>query len=85
MEFPLGTVAATDLIAHRDFGKLIVSKGGALSSIPIMEAASLIKLVDPDGDLVSTARAVGVSFGDWIEKKAAHHTAHAAISTGIPI
>lgn len=77
-------VAATDLIARGEFGKLIAMKGNALSSISLTEAARFTKRVDPEGDLVRTARAVGTSFGD----RAADQTiraAQATLSAGIPI
>ncbi|MEZ5434116.1 MAG: hypothetical protein R3F31_23700 [Verrucomicrobiales bacterium] len=35
-----------------------------VGSVPIEEAVEKLKLVDPTGEVVGTARAVGISFGD---------------------
>jgi hypothetical protein len=35
-----------------------------VESCDISDAVGSIKLVDPNGDMVHTARAIGVSFGD---------------------
>jgi 6-phosphofructokinase 1 len=32
--------------------------------VPILEAVNHIRTVEPNGDLVRTARALGISFGD---------------------
>ena len=56
--------AAADLIARGDFGKMVALRGGEIVSVPIKDAVSKMKYVDPNGDLVSTARSLGVSFGE---------------------
>ncbi len=56
--------AAADLIAAGDFGKMVALRGDAVCAVPIRDAVSNPKYVDPDGQMVATARSVGVSFGD---------------------
>lgn len=56
--------AAADLVAKKDFGKMVALRAGQIVAIPIAEAAAKRKLVDPGGQLVGTARALGVLFGD---------------------
>jgi 6-phosphofructokinase 1 len=56
--------AAADLIANEQFGRMVALRGESIISVPIREAISNPKLVDPDGQLVKTARSIGVSFGD---------------------
>jgi phosphofructokinase-like protein len=56
--------AAADLIAKGDFGKMVALRGENIVAVPIRDAVSRMKYVDPDGELVSTARSLGVSFGD---------------------
>ena len=56
--------AAADLIANEQFGRMVALRGESIISVPIREAISNPKLVDPDGQLVQTARSIGVSFGD---------------------
>ena len=55
---------AADLVAREQFGSMVALRGDKVISVPIRDAISNPKLVDPDGQLVSTARSLGVSFGD---------------------
>ncbi|HJT16822.1 MAG TPA: 6-phosphofructokinase, partial [Thermoanaerobaculia bacterium] len=55
---------AADLIARGDFGKMVALRGDHIVSVPIKDAVSKMKYVDPAGELVATARSLGVSFGD---------------------
>jgi phosphofructokinase-like protein len=57
-------VAATDLIARGEFGRMVCLKGAHVLSVDIAEAVGVLKSVDPKGELVETARAIGISFGD---------------------
>ena len=57
-------VAAVELIARGEFGKMVCLRGARIQSADIAEAIGAMKAVDPAGDLVRTARAVGISFGD---------------------
>lgn len=60
-------------------------KGSELSAISLAQAARLIKRVQPDGDLVRTARAVGTSFADEVEPKQERADLQAAVPTAVPI
>src|SRR6266850_2263009 len=57
-------VAAVDLIARGEFGKMVCLRQARIQSVDIAEAVGKLKTVDPNGDVVHTARATGVSFGD---------------------
>jgi 6-phosphofructokinase 1 len=56
--------AAADLVAQGDFGKMVALRGDTIVSVPIRAAVSNPKYVDSEGQLVRTARSLGVSFGD---------------------
>jgi ATP-dependent phosphofructokinase / diphosphate-dependent phosphofructokinase len=58
-----GTTAA-NLIAERDFGKMVAQKNCEITSVPLHEAASKVRLVDPHNPLVEKARDMGTSFGE---------------------
>jgi ATP-dependent phosphofructokinase / diphosphate-dependent phosphofructokinase len=58
-----GKVAA-DLAARGDFGKMVALREEEIVAVPIRDAISNPKRVDPDGEIVATARSLGVSFGD---------------------
>jgi phosphofructokinase-like protein len=55
--------AAIDLIARGDFGKMVSLQRDDIVAVPIREAISRPKLVDPRDEIVETARAMGISFG----------------------
>ncbi|MBZ5523961.1 MAG: 6-phosphofructokinase [Acidobacteriia bacterium] len=57
-------VAATDLIARGEFGRMVCLKGAKVLSVDIAEAVGVTKSVDPKGELVEAARAIGICFGD---------------------
>ena len=56
--------AAADLIARGDVGKMVALRGDDICAVPISDAVSNPKYVDPDGQMVATARSLGISFGD---------------------
>ncbi|HKR67018.1 MAG TPA: ATP-dependent 6-phosphofructokinase [Thermoanaerobaculia bacterium] len=58
-----GKVAA-DLVATKKFGYMVAVRGDDIISVPIRDAVSRPKYVDPDGQMVATARSLGISFGD---------------------
>ncbi|HEY1262148.1 MAG TPA: ATP-dependent 6-phosphofructokinase [Terriglobales bacterium] len=63
----LGTrfgVAAVDLIASGGFGRMVCLRNECIQSVAISEAIGKMKSVDPEGELVGAARAIGISFGD---------------------
>jgi 6-phosphofructokinase 1 len=62
----LGTrfgVKAVDLIADGKFGHVAALEGGALVAKPIGMAVKKLKLVDPAGELVRTAKSIGIELG----------------------
>jgi ATP-dependent phosphofructokinase / diphosphate-dependent phosphofructokinase len=57
-------VEAVELIARGKFGEMVCLRAGEIESVPIDEAVGELRLVDPRGSMVRTARAVGITFGD---------------------
>ena len=57
-------VAAVDLIARGEFGKMVCLRGTRIESVPLTDAIGTAHLVDPSSDRVQAARSVGISFGD---------------------
>jgi 6-phosphofructokinase 1 len=57
-------VAAVDLIAQGRFGRMVCLRHDSVESVDISEAVGRMKSVDPGGELVCTARAIGICFGD---------------------
>jgi 6-phosphofructokinase len=63
----LGTrfgVAATDLVANGQFGRMVCLKAGKMASVSFDEALEKMKFIDPSSEIVYAARAVGITFGD---------------------
>jgi 6-phosphofructokinase 1 len=59
-------VAAADLIAAGDFGKMVCLRSNRIEAVPLEAAIGVYKTVDPSSDIVRAARAVGISFGDRV-------------------
>ncbi len=57
-------VEAVKLIEKRDFGKTVVLNGLNIDNVPIEEAVAHHRFVSPDSQIVSTARDLGIIFGD---------------------
>ena len=57
-------VAAVDLIAAGGFGMMVALRGESIVSVDVAHAIGHLKSVDPRGEIVRTARAIGISFGD---------------------
>lgn len=55
---------AAKLAAAGDFGKMVALRGESMVSVPISDAVSRPKYVDPEGQIVRDARSLGISFGD---------------------
>jgi len=55
--------AAADMIADRDFGKMVSFKNNTITSVSLEEVAGKLKLVEPDCPLVIQAEKMGTSFG----------------------
>lgn len=57
-------VAAVDILMKGLSGRMVALSGTRICSVPIAEAIKTLKRVDPGGEMVRAARAVGVSMGD---------------------
>ena len=63
----LGTrfgVHAVELIAEGRLGEMVSYRNYEVKGVPIKDAVDRLKLVQPSSQMVLTARAVGISFGD---------------------
>lgn len=61
----LGTqfgAAAVRLAAEGAFGSMVSYQGDRIDRVPLAEAVGTVRTVPPDGELVQTARAMGISF-----------------------
>ncbi|MDT8341921.1 MAG: ATP-dependent 6-phosphofructokinase [Longimicrobiales bacterium] len=56
--------AAVELADRGCFGCMVALDPPEVKAVPLDEAVSQLKLVPVDGDLVNTARSLGISFGD---------------------
>ena len=56
--------AAVELIAEGKFGKMVALRGDSIVAVDVSQAIGQLKTVCPDGELVRTARAIGIGFGD---------------------
>ncbi|GAB1470688.1 6-phosphofructokinase [Chloroflexota bacterium] len=56
--------AAVRLAARGGFDRMVSLRCGDIIDIPLAESISTLKRVDPQGDAVTTARNIGISFGD---------------------
>lgn len=54
---------AADLIARKQFGRMVALHGETITSIPLAETAGKLKVVTPDNDLIVEGRKMGVCFG----------------------
>jgi 6-phosphofructokinase 1 len=57
-------VAAVELVAEKQFGRMVCLRGDAISSCALDEAVGRLKVVPPECDTVRAARSVGIAFGD---------------------
>jgi ATP-dependent phosphofructokinase / diphosphate-dependent phosphofructokinase len=55
---------AVELVASGEFGKMVAFTGAQVSAIKISDAVGKLKTVRPDGNLIRTARALGICLGD---------------------
>ena len=59
-------VAAVDLIARGEFGRMVCLHGTKIESVTFDDAVGSYNRVDPLGDKVHAARAIGITFGDQV-------------------
>jgi 6-phosphofructokinase 1 len=57
-------VRAAQLALAGATGRMVAVRGGNVLDVPIDDAVSAQRPVDPAGPLVATARALGISMGD---------------------
>ena len=55
---------AVELVAAGEFGTMVAFTGPQIGAVKISDAIGKIKAVRPDGNLVRTARALGICLGD---------------------
>lgn len=56
--------AAVEVVEQQQWGHMVALQSPHIVAIPITEALAVPKRVDPHHDIVRTARATGISFGD---------------------
>ncbi len=56
--------AAIELVAAEHFGCMVALDPPEVKAVPLTDAVSELKRVPVDGDVIRTARALGISFGD---------------------
>jgi len=57
-------VEAFEMVLRKDFGKMVAYRHPNLVSVPFTEAISHYNFVDPDCDLIKSARGIGICMGD---------------------
>jgi 6-phosphofructokinase 1 len=57
-------VHAAELIKNEDYGKTVAMVNSVVTANRLEDIAGLTKFVDPEGQIVQTAKKLGVSFGD---------------------
>lgn len=57
-------VEAVRLAVRQQWGQMVALHAGSIVSVPLAEAVGKLKRVDPNGQLVAHARAIGIVFGD---------------------
>ena len=56
-------VMAVNLASEGQFGQMVSYQSYHVGSVSIKEAVHKIRSVDPEGEVVNAARAIGISFG----------------------
>ncbi len=56
-------VGAVDLVEAGRWGELVAIRDGAIIGVPLRDAVAVYRTVDPTGELVRAARAVGIEMG----------------------
>lgn len=57
-------VAAAQIIKEKKYGNMVAMRNNAIVPVPLAEIAGKLKTVQPDCELVGTARSLGICFGD---------------------
>ena len=56
-------VHAVRALAEGALGRMVALRGTEITTVPIDDAVAVLKTIDPSGDLVRSAREMGISFG----------------------
>lgn len=56
-------VEAVQMVVREEFGQMVALRCGQVVSVPLEEAVGRQKFVDPDGQLVKVAEAIGINVG----------------------
>ncbi|MGJ8726640.1 MAG: 6-phosphofructokinase [Roseibacillus sp.] len=56
-------VMAVNLASEGNFGQMVSYQSYHVGSVPILDAVHKIRTVDPDGEVVNAAKAIGICFG----------------------
>lgn len=56
-------LGAVDLVEQGRWGEIAVLRNDAVIGVPISEAVTVYRTVDPEGAMVRAAQAVGIEFG----------------------
>lgn len=59
-------LAAAELALSRQSGRMVALRGNQIIDVPLAEAIGRPRAVPPEGELVRTARGLGIAFGDEI-------------------
>jgi ATP-dependent phosphofructokinase / diphosphate-dependent phosphofructokinase len=59
-------ITAVEAIERGEFGKMVALRGRSVITVDIEEAIHSLNLVNPEGELVRSAEALGISFGRQI-------------------
>jgi len=55
---------AAELILKRKYGRMVALQGTSIVSVPLGEVAGKQKSISPDSEILTQARALGISFGE---------------------
>jgi ATP-dependent phosphofructokinase / diphosphate-dependent phosphofructokinase len=55
---------AVDLVCDGQFGMMVANRPPDIVAVPLADVVGRMKTVPPDNDLIATARAMGIGFGD---------------------
>ena len=57
-------VKAFEMVLDKEYGKMVAYRHPHIISVPFSEAVDKPNFVNPEGDLINTAKGIGISFGD---------------------
>ncbi len=57
-------VKAFEMVLDKEYGKMVAYRHPNIISVPFSDAVDKPNFVNPEGDLINTAKGIGISFGD---------------------